>query len=87
VVTVLLGAPPADRSGEQVEQAGPGIDLDSHEQAALAVLAGSGLVPPLRLIAAAAAWPSSTGSPRPVEVEGAQRPQREGPGEEHPTAV
>ena len=34
VVTVLIGAPP---------------DLNGTEQAALAVLAGSGLVPPLRL--------------------------------------
>jgi hypothetical protein len=38
VVTVLLGAPPA------------GIELDRAEQAAIAVLAGSGLVPPLRLV-------------------------------------
>ena len=37
VVTVLLGAPPH------------GIDLDTEEQQALAVLAASGLVPPLRL--------------------------------------
>jgi hypothetical protein len=40
VVSVLLGTPPA---------AG-GIDLDGAEQAAIAVLAGSGLVPPLRLV-------------------------------------
>ncbi len=38
VVTVLLGAP---RSG---------LDLDADERAALAALADSGLVPPLRLI-------------------------------------
>lgn len=38
VVTVLLG--PADTT----------IDLDVDEQAALAVLADSGLVPPLRLV-------------------------------------
>jgi hypothetical protein len=42
VVTVLLGAPPA-RSGD-------GMELDGAEQTALAVLAGSGLVPPLRLL-------------------------------------
>jgi hypothetical protein len=48
VVTVLLGAPPVRRSG-----AGAGIDLDGSEQAAIAVLAGSGLVPPLRLVPAA----------------------------------
>jgi len=40
VVTVLLGAPPA----------GVGVELDGAEQAAIAVLAGSGLVPPLRLV-------------------------------------
>ena len=38
VVTVLLGA------------SGSGVDLDSDEQAALKALAGSGLVPPLRLV-------------------------------------
>ena len=38
VVTVLLGA------------SGGGVDLDPDEQAALKALAGSGLVPPLRLI-------------------------------------
>lgn len=43
VVTVLLGA---------VAQTvpGAGVDLDRAEQAALAVLAGSGLIPPLRLV-------------------------------------
>jgi len=41
VVTVLLGAPPA--------AAGDGVELDGPEQAAIAMLAGSGLVPPLRL--------------------------------------
>ncbi len=37
VVTVILGGPPA------------GIDLDEADRVALAVLADSGLVPPLRL--------------------------------------
>lgn len=37
VVTVLLGAPPQ------------GVELGSQERTALAVLADSGLVPPLRL--------------------------------------
>jgi hypothetical protein len=46
VVTVLLGAPPASADG------GPGVELDGAEQAAIAVLAGSGLVPPLRLVPA-----------------------------------
>jgi hypothetical protein len=44
VVTVLLGAPAAGT--------GDGMELDGAEQAALAVLAGSGLVPPLRLLRA-----------------------------------
>jgi hypothetical protein len=39
VVTVLLGIP------------GPRVDLDGDEQQALSALAGSGLVPPLRLVA------------------------------------
>jgi hypothetical protein len=38
IVTVLLGAPPE------------GVELDPDEQRALEVLAGSGLVPPLRLV-------------------------------------
>jgi hypothetical protein len=46
VVTVLLGAPPA-----AMEHGNPAIDLDRTERAALAVLAESGLVPPLRLVA------------------------------------
>lgn len=41
VVTVLLGAPPE------------GVVLDDEERRALEVLAGSGLVPPLRLVDAA----------------------------------
>ena len=42
VVTVLLGGPAADADG--------GVDLDAAERAAIQVLAGSGLVPPLRLV-------------------------------------
>lgn len=38
VVTFLLGAPPA------------GIQIDADEMAALDVLAGAGLTPPLRLV-------------------------------------
>lgn len=38
VVTVLMGAPPE------------GVELDPDEQAAIAALAGVGLVPPLRLV-------------------------------------
>lgn len=40
VVTALLGAPPS------------GVHLDEGERAALDALAGSGLVPPLRLVVA-----------------------------------
>lgn len=40
VVTVLLGGPPQ------------GVRLDTEEQSALEALAGSGLVPPLRLVTA-----------------------------------
>ncbi len=55
VVTVLLGGPPAEglRPGSgAVGAAGPPlpVDLDGAERAALAVLAGCGLVPPLRLV-------------------------------------
>lgn len=46
VVTVLLRATPSPRPGA----ARAGIDLDTGEQEAIAVLAGSGLVPPLRLV-------------------------------------
>jgi hypothetical protein len=40
VVTALLGAPPT------------GVEIDEGEKAALDALAGSGLVPPLRLVVA-----------------------------------
>jgi hypothetical protein len=63
VVTVLLGFPAFGRPGaedgpgvpEGVEVGGSvtaaeALDLDQAEQAAIAVLAGSGLVPPLRLV-------------------------------------
>ena len=69
VVTVLLGAPPARHTGHGES----GIDLDGREQAALAVLAGSGLVPPLRLVSA----------------RGQQADERPGdrPGDDHRAAV
>ncbi|GAA3625992.1 hypothetical protein GCM10022223_49000 [Kineosporia mesophila] len=57
VVSVLLGAPaaPVRHVGHPSVPGGPvpatGIDLDRQEQAAIAALAGSGLVPPLRLVA------------------------------------
>jgi predicted small lipoprotein YifL len=57
VVSVLLGGPPAGlhtRSARSPagEWGGPAdqVELDGAEQAALAVLAGCGLVPPLRLV-------------------------------------
>ncbi len=44
VVTVLLASAPVETHVE------PRLELDRAEQAAIAVLAGSGLVPPLRLV-------------------------------------
>lgn len=55
VVSVLLGAP--------VAGGGAGAELDGAEQAAIAVLAGSGLVPPLRLLPLAAVTPHLPGCP------------------------
>ena len=52
VVTVLLGAPPA------------GVVLDAEERRALDVLAGSGMVPPLRLVPPERPADSEAGSPR-----------------------
>lgn len=52
VVSVMLG-PPA--SAER-----PVVDLDGAEQAAIAVLASSGLVPPLRLLPLASPSPTTT---------------------------
>jgi hypothetical protein len=61
VVTVLLGFPQVRGDGG-VERGG--VELDGAEQAALAVLASSGLVPPLRLLAAppGEAGPDGVGS-------------------------
>jgi hypothetical protein len=49
VVTVLLGAPP------------DGVVLDDDERRAIGVLAGSGLVPPLRLVDGSSAAQSDQG--------------------------
>jgi hypothetical protein len=57
VVTVLLGAPPLRHAHHE----DAGIDLDGREQAAIAVLAGSGLVPPLRLVVSSPAPETSEG--------------------------
>lgn len=56
VVAVLLGAPPA--------ASGDGAELDRAERAAIAVLAGSGLVPPLRLLATEGRAPSGPAGSR-----------------------
>jgi hypothetical protein len=77
VVTVLLGAPPAIRPGDQET----GIDLDGREQAAIAVLAGSGLIPPLRLVPAA---PSGGERGHPEHREEWICGGATGPGDEHP---
>ena len=64
VVTVLLAGAPG--------QAGPAsdqVELDAAEQAAIAVLAGSGLVPPSRLV-------PGTGGVNPV-THGADDPDEE----------
>lgn len=52
VVSVLLGPHPE------------GITLDPEEQTAVAVLAGSGLVPPLRMIPAVAEEPADAAAPK-----------------------
>jgi hypothetical protein len=52
VVSVLLGGPPVqgDSSPPVSGDAPVPVELDGAERAALAVLAGCGLVPPLRLV-------------------------------------
>ena len=51
VVTFLLAAPPVTAQVAPVEDGQPDpVELDAAEQAAIAVLAQSGLVPPLRLV-------------------------------------
>jgi hypothetical protein len=52
VVSVLLGMPGERVPGERVpgeRVPGPGPELDADERGALEVLAGAGMVPPLRL--------------------------------------
>jgi hypothetical protein len=87
VVTVLLGAPPADRPGDGATV----IDLDGNEQAALAVLAGSGLVPPLRLVAAPGDGPEAQGARCSCgghgRGNGGDRCGDDRPGDERQTAV
>jgi hypothetical protein len=51
VVSVLLAGPAVHAHGEPPPpQAPPAPELDAAERAAIAVLAGCGLVPPLRLV-------------------------------------
>jgi hypothetical protein len=51
VVSVLLAGPGAHaHDGPPVPPAPPAPELDAAERAAIAVLAGCGLVPPLRLV-------------------------------------
>ena len=61
VVSVLLGMP------------GPRVDLDGDEQQALSALAGSGLVPPLRLVPRARPV-RSVPAPRGADWEGLDDP-------------
>jgi hypothetical protein len=84
VVTVLLDAPPVRRAGHVM-----GIDLDGDEQAALAVLAGSGLIPPLRLVPST---PDDEPRPDPYSARSARKSvDLQGPGkrpeDEHRAAV
>ncbi len=82
VVTVLLGAPPAvDRRGAAQEP--DGLDLDPAEQAAIAVLAGSGLVPPLRLVPAEQERAEREAGDLPRDGT-PERTTRRGPGREEP---
>jgi hypothetical protein len=54
-----------------------GIDLDGREQAAIAVLAGSGLVPPLRLVRA----PDPVDKPDHLPMDGLGEGRDEGSGD------
>jgi hypothetical protein len=65
VVTVLLAMPTRAAGPRPVTDAGPpaGAELDQAERAAIAVLAGSGLVPPLRLVSRPPAGPAGTSPP------------------------
>ncbi len=56
VVTVLLGMPAPERP----------VELDDAERAAIGVLSGSGLVPPLRLVGAGVPAPGAPDEGGPV---------------------
>lgn len=70
VVTALLGAPPS------------GVELDEGERAAIDALAGSGLVPPLRLVT-----PLGPGERLGDEASLPYDGRRSGPGQEGRTAA
>ena len=70
VVTALLGAPPS------------GVELDEGERAAIDALAGSGLVPPLRLVT-----PLGPGERLADESSLTYDGRRSGPGQEGRTAA
>ena len=94
VVTVLLGSIPVRRPGEDgwpvaPEVVGAPIDLDGQEQEAIAVLAGSGLIPPLRLVPAT---PECAYEPDESGRTGSRAPADQNfagnrPGDDHRTAV
>jgi hypothetical protein len=85
VVTFLLGALPGREDAPEADgELDAGIDLDGREQAAIAVLAGSGLVPPLRLVPVDRS--SDVARPAEPEVAGARRDE-ERPGGQGRAAV
>ncbi len=65
VVSVMLGMPArsSDQAAPSRESHGPvtRVELDGPERAALAVLAGHGLVPPLRLVPRRSSGPDELG--------------------------
>ena len=85
VVTVLLGSPPVFRPGE----VGEGIDLDAPVQAAIAVLAESGLIPPLRLVPATPGHSDHSDQHRPQRASKFADPHHPDnrPGDDRRTAV
>ena len=50
LVSVLLGGPPVESDVPAPVERPAAVELDGAERAALALLAGCGLVPPLRLV-------------------------------------
>lgn len=77
VVSVLLGGPPAQGDLPARGEGPAPVELDRAEQAALAVLAGCGLVPPLRLVPVDAPVDASVGRPGPRPGRPEEGPARE----------